>query len=72
MTEGAELVEANRGGGRRWSPVYFLEPISREGAFDMLPDTPGMHLDRSLEYRLVWQADKGLWRLDCRRFVAGG
>jgi hypothetical protein len=60
-------------GGRRWSISHWVngEPVTPD--LDRLPvGRPTDVVDRALEYRLSWDAPKGMWRVDTRRHVPGG
>lgn len=63
-------------GGRRWVPVYWLHHDEVAEGLDRLSNlniggASAALVERTFEYRLVWDPERSLWRLDRRRFVAG-
>lgn len=65
-------------GGRRWVAWHWLAVAhtidTEEGKpLDRLPaGRPTDLVDREYEYRLCWDVDHAMWRVDRRRFVPGG
>jgi hypothetical protein len=63
----------SRSGGRRWSPSHWVvsTPVA-EGLDRLASSRPTDVVDRTLEYRVVWDESRNMWRVDTRRFVPGG
>lgn len=72
---GDDMATVNTG-GRRWVPVYWLAHAEVADGLDRLVHlhtsaTTASLVERDYEYRLCWDPERSLWRLDRRRFVAG-
>jgi len=62
-----------RGGGRRWTPSHWVVSTPVSEGLDRLPvGRPTDVVDRTLEYRVVWDESRNMWRVDTRRYVPGG
>jgi hypothetical protein len=61
-----------RSGGRRWVPMFWVEGESVGEGLDRLHDLgPSARVfERDYEYRMVWDPERGMWRLDRRRTAA--
>lgn len=65
---------ARTGPGRRWVPMYWLVAESAGDGWERLPRLSGGQglVAREYEYRVLYDAERGMWRVDRRRTAAGG
>lgn len=63
-------------GGRRWVPAYWLGHTDLPGGLHKLEgfmgDKQRQTVDPEYEYRLSFDAERSMWRLDTRKHVPGG
>lgn len=72
-----DMADAQTGGGRRWVPLYWLHFEQACGTLDQLTHlaqggSSASVVDRAFEYRLLFDLERDLWRLDRRKHVPGG
>jgi hypothetical protein len=59
---------------RAWQSVYFLVTEVHSETYDRLVVMPPMAhlLDRSYQYRVIWDSDRNAWRVDMRADAGEG